>query len=117
MPDFRIAETAPEHPKLRAAGPAAIGLWAMAGAYAMGTAQMTDGWVPAYWVATWTSGNRLANKLVKVGLWTKEDRNGVPGYQFHDWFDIQRSREGIEDEKRKARERMAAVRKRPSTGR
>lgn len=116
MPDFRIAETAPEHPKLRAAGPAAVGLWAMAGAYAMGTAQLTDGWVPYYWVATWQGGPRLAKTLVRVGLWTEEQRNGVPGYQFHDWLDIQRSREGIEDEKRKARDRMAAVRKRPSTG-
>lgn len=116
MPDFRIAETAPEHPKLRAAGPAAVGLWAMAGAYAMGTAQMTDGWVPYYWVATWQGGKKLARRLVDVGLWTEYERDGVPGYLFHDWLDIQRSREGVEDEKRKARDRMQAVRKRPSTG-
>lgn len=115
MPDFRIAETAPEHRKLRAAGPAAIGLWAMAGAYAMGSTQMTDGWVPAYWVATWPSGKRLAGTLVKVGLWKEEQRDGLPGWQFHDWDRIQRLASEVEQEKRKARERMQAVRKRPST--
>lgn len=115
MPDFRIAETAPEHRKLRAAGPAAIGLWAMAGAYAMGTTQMTDGWVPAYWVAGWPSGKRLAGVLVKVGLWKPAERDGIPGWKFHDWDQIQRSAASVEDEKRKARERMATIRKGPST--
>jgi hypothetical protein len=115
LPDFRIAETAPEHRKLRAAGPAAIGLWAMAGAYAMGSTQMTDGWVPAYWVATWPSGKRLAGTLVKVGLWQPEERDGLPGWQFHDWAQIQRLASEVEQEKRKARERMQAVRKRPAT--
>lgn len=108
MPDFRIHDSAPEHPKLRAAGLAADGLWAMAGAHSM--KEGTDGWVPAYWVATWPSGKRYANTLVKVGLWTVEERNGIPGYRFHDFLDYQRSAQKIEEEREKARQRMAALR-------
>lgn len=108
MPDFRIDEKAPEHPKLRAAGLAAAGLWAMAGAHSM--KEGTDGWVPAYWVGTWPSGKRYANTLVKVGLWTVEARNGIPGYRFHDFLDYQRSAKRIEEEREKARQRMSALR-------
>ncbi|MGH3834166.1 MAG: HNH endonuclease [Pseudonocardiaceae bacterium] len=93
MPDFRVADTAPEHQKLRAAGLAAAGLWALAGAYAM--RELTDGWVPAYWVTTWPSGKRHAATLMKVGLWTAGERNGMPGYLFHDWQHYQRTAEQL----------------------
>jgi hypothetical protein len=93
MPDFRVAETAPEHPKLRAAGLAAAGLWSLAGGYAM--RELTDGWVPDYWVKSWPSGKKHAATLVKVGLWTLAERNGAPGYEFHDWTDYQRTAEQI----------------------
>lgn len=99
MPDFRIADTAAEHAKMRAAGPAAVGLWAMAGAYAMNPAHLTDGWVPAYWVISWPSGKKLASTLVKVGLWREEARDGMQGWLFHDWTDIQRSADEIAAEK------------------
>lgn len=88
MPDFRVADTAPEHPKLRAAGLAAAGLWSMAGAWAM--RELTDGWVPDYWVASWPSGRRAATTLVKVGLWYREQRRGIDGYVYHDWEGYQR---------------------------
>lgn len=103
MPDFRVAETAPEHPKLRAAGLAAAGLWSLAGAYAM--RELTDGWVPDYWVNTWPAGKRQAGVLVKVGLWQHAERRGIPGYSFHDWLDIQRSAESVHAERAEARER------------
>lgn len=108
MPDFRIDETAPEHRKLRTAGLAAAGLWAMAGAYCM--KEGTDGWVPAYWVGTWPTGKRQAGVLVKVGLWSVEERDGLDGYRFHDFLNYQRSAASIDDERRKARERMTALR-------
>ncbi|GJF06568.1 hypothetical protein [Pseudonocardia sp. D17] len=103
MPDFRVAETAPEHPKLRAAGLPAIGLWAAAGAYAM--RELTDGWVPEYWVQTWPTGKRQATTLVKVGLWSRETRHGMPGFTFHDWDGYQRSAESVHAERAEARER------------
>lgn len=105
MPDFRVADTAPEHPKLRAAGLAAAGLWSLAGAVSMRDG--TDGWVPEYWVATWPAGKRHAARLVEVRLWTREDRHGMPGYLFHDWLVIQRSSAQIDEEKQRARDRAA----------
>lgn len=112
MPDFRVADTAPEHPKLRDAGLAAAGLWSLAGAYAM--RELTDGWVPEYWVTTWPSGKTQATKLVQVGLWTRERRGSQPGYQFHDWGDYQRAAARFEEEREMNRER--ARRYRQKTG-
>lgn len=112
MPDFRVADTAPEHPKLRAAGLAAAGLWAMAGAYSMAPTNLTDGWIPDHWVQGWPGGRKSAVRLVEVGLWRKEARHGIPGYQFHDWFDIQRAAAQIEEEKAAARERARKSRSR-----
>lgn len=109
MPDFRVADTAPEHPKLRAAGLAAAGLWAMAGGYAMG--QLTDGWVPEYWVTTWPSGKRHAATLVTVGLWRTEDRGGIPGFTFHDWHTIQRAADKIKEDRERAKDRAAKSRR------
>lgn len=98
MPDFRVADTAPEHPKLRAVGLPAIGLWAAAGAYAM--RELTDGWVPEYWVLTWPGAKRHAAALVGIGLWErKPNDHGMPGYQFHDWSDYQRSAEQLATER------------------
>lgn len=110
VPDFRVADTAPEHPKLRAAGLPAIGLWAAAGAYAM--RELTDGWVPEYWVLTWPSGKQQAGKLVTTGLWDRETRVGIPGFRFHDWTDYQRPASKIHDERAKGRERAQRSRER-----
>lgn len=103
MPDFRVADTAPEHPKLRAAGLPAAGLWALAGAYAM--RELTDGWVPAYWVQTWPSGKKHATALIAVGLWRREPKHGLPGYQFRDWTDYQRSAASVQREREEGRQR------------
>jgi hypothetical protein len=110
VPDFRVADTAPEHPKLRAAGLAAAGLWSLAGAWSM--RELTDGWVPEYWVASWPQGSKQAAALVRVGLWRKERRSGIDGYRFHDFLDYQRASEQFHGERAKARERAAKSRAR-----
>lgn len=107
MPDFRVSDTAADHPKLRAAGIAAAGLWTMAGSWSMNPARLTDGWIPHHYVKSWPNGVRAARRLVEVGLWEEDEREGVRGYQFHDWAEYQRQRAAFEDDKRKARERMA----------
>lgn len=109
MPDFRVADTAPEHPKLRAAGLPAAGLWALAGAYSM--RELTDGWVPGYWVATWPQGARHAAALIRVGLWHPQARHGLPGYAFHDWDGYQRAAEKIRQDRISARERAEKSRR------
>jgi hypothetical protein len=106
VPDFRVADTAPEHPKLRAAGLAGFGLWSAAGGYAM--RELTDGWVPDYWVQTWPGAKAAARRLIEVGLWVAEPGPlGQPGYRFRDWLDYQRSAAQIEEEKQRARDRAA----------
>lgn len=107
MPDFRVSDTAAEHPKLRAAGLAAAGLWAAAGSWSMNPAHLTDGWVPAYFVDGWQGGRRCARRLVEVGLWAEYTRNGIQGFQFHDWLDFQRSAEQVQSEKEAALVRRA----------
>ncbi len=110
MPDFRVADTAPEHPKLRAVGLPAIGLWAAAGAYAM--RELTDGWVPEYWVLTWPGAKRHATALVGIGLWERETRRSIPGYRFRDWLDYQRPASKIQEEREKGKERARRSRER-----
>jgi hypothetical protein len=104
MVDFRVADTAPEHPKLRTAGLAAFGLWAAAGAYSM--RELTDGWVPEYWVLSWAGGKKHAGTLVAVGLWFRASNDlGMPGYRFHDWEDYQRTAASVQRERAEARQR------------
>lgn len=110
MPDFRVADTAPEHPKLRVAGLAAAGLWSLAGAWSM--RELTDGWVPEYWTHGWPQGPRNAAVLVEVGLWQPEERHGLPGYRFRDWTDYQRPADKIREERSKAADRAAKSRAR-----
>ncbi|MFB9687679.1 hypothetical protein [Amycolatopsis plumensis] len=110
IPDFRVPDTAAESDQLRAAGIAAFGLWAAAGSWCMNPAHLTDGWVPVHYVMSWPSGKKLAAKLVEVGLWTPDKRNGVTGWQYTNWLDEQRSAASIEDEKAKARDRMKRIR-------
>src|SRR5207249_600362 len=76
--------------------------------------------VPVHYVQGWDGGRKSAKKLVEVGLWHDETRDGIPGYRYHDWADFQRTRKAIEDEKRKAKDRMARIRSgnvRPNTPR
>lgn len=110
MPDFRVAETAAEHAKLRSVGLAAFGLWAAAGSYAM--RELTDGWVPDYWVQTWPGAKRATGALLSAGLWRRQQRGQLPGYVFHDWHDHQRSAAQIHTEREEARERARKRRER-----
>lgn len=71
----------------------ATGLWATAGSWVAGA--MTDGFVPDYVVQQWDPDFRLAKRLVQVGLWVDATHDGETGYQFHDWTEINRSREQI----------------------
>jgi hypothetical protein len=110
VPDFRVADTAPEHTKLRRAGLAAAGLWALAGAFAM--RELTDGWVPEYWVQSWPAGAKQATVLVDIGLWRPASRDGMPGFSFHDWGDFQRPAAKIIEERERGKERAARSRAR-----
>lgn len=104
MPWFKVDDTLHSHPKARRAGPAAMGLWALAGAYS--SAYKLDGFVPDDYVRTWPSGRRLASLLVCAEMWDAGEKDGDPGWWFHDWDDYQETSEQIERVRELARERQ-----------
>ncbi len=98
---FKVDDSLALHPKVLAAGNAAIGLWVRAGAWS--AQQLTDGFVPAAIVATLGNGAQ-AQRLVDAGLWTKE----AGGYRFHEWSERNPTRE--ETEAKRATDHEAKVR-------
>lgn len=87
------------HPKMRRAGLEAMGLWLMGGTYAADF--LTDGHVPDWLVSSWPNGDRIASRLIEAGLW--EAVHG--GYQVLSWAEYQRTREQVESDREKARQR------------
>lgn len=110
MPWFKVDDTLHSHPKPRRAGLAAMGLWGMAGSYSM--AYKLNGFVPAYFVTSWPGGRKLADVLVKNDQWDIGERDGEPGWFFHDWLDYQMSSDEIEADRERARDRQREYRKR-----
>ena len=75
---FKVDDNLAYHPKIIAAGNTAAGLWVRAGAWS--SHYSTGGRVPAE-IANGLGSTRLADTLVKAGLWLPD----VDGYRFHDW--------------------------------
>lgn len=96
---FKIDDTLGNHPKARAAGLPAMGLWAVSGSYC--AQYLTDGLVPDWFPRSWTDGDPLAKELVAAGLWTETEH----GYQFHDWHSCNPTREQVLSERDAARQR------------
>jgi hypothetical protein len=98
MPFFLIGDEEPDNPVIRAAGLDGFGLWAAAGAFSMH--HLTEGFVPSYYVRSWPNGKKVAEKLVKHGIWAVVD----DGYRYIEWK--QRSKKQILDERKAARIRQ-----------
>lgn len=94
---FKADDQLPFHPKVLAAGNAAMGLWIRAGTWS--SSQLTDGFIPTA-IASAMANECDADALVDANLWDRVDG----GYQFHDWSDFQPSAEE-ERAKREARKR------------
>lgn len=107
---FKTDDTLHGHPKARRAGLASIGLWTLAGSHCM--AYKTDGFVPEWFAHQFPQGRKLADELVRVGLWHNAIQEGEPGYQFHDWLDYQQSSDEIERDRERNRERQREYRER-----
>lgn len=106
----RIDENFPEHPKVAAAGDDAAWLFVCALAYC--NRQLTDGFVPSAAIRRLTSHSRpivLAVKLIEVGLLERDEERG--GFVVHDFLQYQPSKASVEEDRRKARERMAKARR------
>jgi hypothetical protein len=97
---FNADDKMHSHPKSRAAGLEAIGLWTLAGTYC--TDYLTDGAVPTWFVESWPKGKLLAAKLVKAELWEAAD----DGWQFLSWTEYQRTKSQVLADKKKAADRV-----------
>jgi hypothetical protein len=100
---FKVDDTLATHPKARRAGLAAMGLWAVCGAYS--SQHLTEGFVPEWYVKTWPKGLILAQKLVDSGLWTVSETEG--GWVFHQWDERNPTKEEVEERRAVDRERQA----------
>lgn len=105
---FYVDDALHTHPKSRSAGPAAMGLWVLAGSFCCQYG--TEGFVPSWFTTQITNGSRLAHNLVRVGLWEKSERDGESGFQFHDWDHFQKSKIDIDADREANRERQRRFR-------
>ncbi len=100
---FKVCDSLAQHRKALEAGPEALGLWVMAGAWSC--SQLTDGFIPDYALTRLVpNAEALASRLLHVGLWIRVDG----GYQFHEWSERQPS---AEDEVQRQEQRREAGRK------
>jgi hypothetical protein len=110
---FVVDDVLPFHERVIRAGNAAMGLWVRAGAYCSG--QLTDGFITTEAARAMGSAAEI-KRLVTVGLWQPEQRDGLDGYLFHAWAEDgtgtkrQQTRAEVEERRRKERERKAAQR-------
>lgn len=107
---FKVDDGLHSHPKAMEAGDA-MALWVMAGSWCAD--QLTDGFIPAYMVHRLSvNGAEHARRLVEVGLWEPAEVGGRTGYRFHDWDDMQPSRQVIREVREASRKRVQDYRER-----
>lgn len=128
MPWFVVDDNAHSHPKMIAAGNAALGLWLRCGAYA--AQHLTDGVVPGVIAKMYGSKPQIA-KLVAAGLWHEHGHTcphqkcaqpGPGDFYIHDYLapynparaEVERKRERAADKKR--RQRAGAPQRTPPGG-
>ena len=108
IPWFKVDDTLHGHPKPRTAGLAAMGLWSLAGSYSC--QYVTEGFVPDWFVTGWPSGKKHAAALVAADMWDVGEKDGQPGWWFHDWEHYQMTRDEIERDRALNRERQKKFR-------
>lgn len=108
MPWFKVDDKLHSHRKAARAGEA-LALWVVAGSWCMD--HLTDGFVPEYMAPRlMANGASHAETLASCDLWEPGEKGGEKGWFFHDWPVHQPTREAIEEDRRKARERMSKLR-------
>src|SRR6185295_16384423 len=89
MPFFGVEDDFPMHPKVIAAGNAAIGAWVRMGAHCI--AHGTNGFISEKEARIFATSGQIKHLLQCVvteggrGLLEQAEQNGVKGYIFHDW--------------------------------
>lgn len=109
MPWVRIDDQFPDHPKIVAAGPAAAWLHVTALCYC--NRLLTNGFIPADQVPRLVPGaSKLIDRLVNARLWHRTTRDGVDGYEIHDFLKYQPSRDEVLAERQKNADRQERFR-------
>jgi hypothetical protein len=98
---FKADDGLHDHPKAIAAGPAAMGLWLLAGTWS--ARHGTDGYVPDRVLPRLCDeAEANASRLLRSGLWERA-ADGA-GYVFHDWLDYQPAAEQVRAKRRQQSE-------------
>jgi len=108
MPWFRLDDNFHGHPKVRAAGNAATGLWVRCATYS--AHYLTDGHIDTA-IAHSYGTDRQINQLTTTRLWIPDDT----GYLIPDYLDYNPSEKQVQNEREKARKRRAESRFRTSS--
>lgn len=110
MPWFKIDDGFHCHPKVFAAGNAALGLWARLGAYC--SDQLTDGFVPDA-IAKGYGTRAELTRLVTVNMIEQGDHPQYgAGYWLHDYHDYNPTAEKVRADRADAAERQRKSRER-----
>lgn len=94
MPWFKVDDGFYDHPKVENLPMAARGLWLTCGVWC--AKHLTDGVISAKRVRALGGTPAQIKALIKNGLWSEcKGDSGAKCYAFHDWFDMQPSREQV----------------------
>lgn len=94
MPWFKVDDGFYDHPKIENLPMAARGLWLTCGVWC--AKHLTDGVISAKRVRALGGTPAQIKALIKNGLWSEcKGDSGAKCYAFHDWFDMQPSREQV----------------------
>lgn len=106
---FKVDDSFYDHPKIESLPMAARGLWVTAGTWC--AKQLTDGVISAKKVRAIGGTKAQIRALVESGLWVESigDRGSIY-YSFHDWFDMQPSRDQVRENRQNAQRRQAESR-------
>lgn len=83
---FYVDDNLADHRKVRRLGKdklAAMGLWTLCGTWSARTG--SDGFIPHDVVQSSDPREKMAARLIEVGLWKQAELDGERGYRFHDW--------------------------------
>jgi hypothetical protein len=110
VPWFKVDDKFHGHRKRRAASLEALGLWVTLGSWSSDV--LSDGFIAESVLAQFTNKRRLADELVRSGLWRPAQKRGENGWQFVNWSQFQPTKAKVEKERKEARQRAKASRER-----
>lgn len=109
MPYFRLSDEFSDHPKVNAAGNAAVGLWVRCGAYS--SRYLLDGSVPVG-IAHQYGSRREVERLVATRLWVPSEG----GFLMPDFLEFNYSADQVRAQRKSASERQRRFRHAASNG-